>query len=156
VPDFLAQFLLLRTPSIDVLRLLIFQIFLCRQALNSCQKSKKIIIEEPWFQGLTLKTLLNWELYWNKCTLHSLYIVCVLRVWHWCIIHVAMHFWNSDNTYFFYVVLLTDLINNIKHHRMHQLKLCTLKLELHWNITIRTVHCLKSFMYHNLSHMSQA
>jgi hypothetical protein len=28
------------------------------------------IIGEPWFPGLTLKTLLNWDLYWNKCTLY--------------------------------------------------------------------------------------
>jgi hypothetical protein len=25
---------------------------------------------EPWFPGLTLKTVLNWDLYWNKCTLY--------------------------------------------------------------------------------------
>jgi hypothetical protein len=27
------------------------------------------MIGEPWFTGLMLKTLLNWDLYWNKCTL---------------------------------------------------------------------------------------
>jgi hypothetical protein len=27
-------------------------------------------IEEPWFSGLTLKTILNWDLYWHKCTLY--------------------------------------------------------------------------------------
>jgi hypothetical protein len=30
----------------------------------------KKIIGEPWFPGLTLKTILNWDLYWNKCTLY--------------------------------------------------------------------------------------
>jgi hypothetical protein len=28
------------------------------------------MIGEPWFPGLTLKTLLKWDLYWNKCTLY--------------------------------------------------------------------------------------
>jgi hypothetical protein len=28
------------------------------------------MIGEPWFPGLTLKTLFNWDLYWNKCTLY--------------------------------------------------------------------------------------
>jgi hypothetical protein len=28
------------------------------------------MIGEPWFPGLTLKTLLNWDLYWNKYTLY--------------------------------------------------------------------------------------
>jgi hypothetical protein len=27
-------------------------------------------MEEPWFPGLTLKTVLNWDFYWNKCTLY--------------------------------------------------------------------------------------
>jgi hypothetical protein len=26
--------------------------------------------KKPWFPGLTLKTLLNYDLYWNKCTLY--------------------------------------------------------------------------------------
>jgi hypothetical protein len=25
---------------------------------------------KPWFPGLTLKTVLNWDLYWYKCTLY--------------------------------------------------------------------------------------
>jgi hypothetical protein len=28
------------------------------------------MIGETWFPGLTLKTLLNWHLYWNKCILY--------------------------------------------------------------------------------------
>jgi hypothetical protein len=28
------------------------------------------MIGEPWFPGLTLKTLLNWDLYWNEYTLY--------------------------------------------------------------------------------------
>jgi hypothetical protein len=28
------------------------------------------MIGEPWFPGLTLKRLQNWDLYWNKCTLY--------------------------------------------------------------------------------------
>jgi hypothetical protein len=32
--------------------------------------SEKKMIGEPWFSGLTLKTLLNYDLYWNKCTLY--------------------------------------------------------------------------------------
>jgi hypothetical protein len=24
----------------------------------------------PWFPGLTLKTMLSWDFYWNKCTLY--------------------------------------------------------------------------------------
>jgi hypothetical protein len=28
------------------------------------------VIGEPWFSGLTLKTVLNWDFYWNKCTLY--------------------------------------------------------------------------------------
>jgi hypothetical protein len=28
------------------------------------------MIGEPWFPGLTLKMALNWDLYWNKCTLY--------------------------------------------------------------------------------------
>jgi hypothetical protein len=28
------------------------------------------MIGEPWFPGLMLKTVLNWDFYWNKCTLH--------------------------------------------------------------------------------------
>jgi hypothetical protein len=32
-----------------------------------CKQKKKVIVE-PWFPGLTLKTVLNWDLYWNKCT----------------------------------------------------------------------------------------
>jgi hypothetical protein len=27
-------------------------------------------VADPWFPGLTLKTSLNWDLYWNKCTLY--------------------------------------------------------------------------------------
>jgi hypothetical protein len=27
-------------------------------------------IGEPWFAGFTLKTVLNWDLYRNKCTLY--------------------------------------------------------------------------------------
>jgi hypothetical protein len=27
------------------------------------------VIGKPWFLGLTLKTVLNLDLYWNKCTL---------------------------------------------------------------------------------------
>jgi hypothetical protein len=30
----------------------------------------KKLTGEPRFPGLTLKTLLNWDLYWNKCTLY--------------------------------------------------------------------------------------
>jgi hypothetical protein len=30
----------------------------------------KKITGESWFPGLTLKTLLNWDLYWNKYTLY--------------------------------------------------------------------------------------
>jgi hypothetical protein len=29
------------------------------------------MIEEPWFPGLTLKTLLNWDLYCNECTSYT-------------------------------------------------------------------------------------
>jgi hypothetical protein len=28
------------------------------------------VIEEPCFPGLTLKTVLNWDFHWNKCTLY--------------------------------------------------------------------------------------
>jgi hypothetical protein len=28
------------------------------------------MIGEPWFPGLTLKTLLNWDSSWNKCALY--------------------------------------------------------------------------------------
>jgi hypothetical protein len=28
------------------------------------------VIGEPWFPGLTLKTVLNWDMDWNKCTLY--------------------------------------------------------------------------------------
>jgi hypothetical protein len=31
---------------------------------------KKKVIGEPWFPGLTLKTELNGDLHWNKCTLY--------------------------------------------------------------------------------------
>jgi hypothetical protein len=30
------------------------------------KKEKERVIGEPWFPKLTLKTLLNWDLYWNK------------------------------------------------------------------------------------------
>jgi hypothetical protein len=30
----------------------------------------KKVIGEPWFPGLTLKALLNWDSYWNKYTLY--------------------------------------------------------------------------------------
>jgi hypothetical protein len=30
----------------------------------------KKVIGEPWFPGLTLKTVLNWDFYCNKCTLY--------------------------------------------------------------------------------------
>jgi hypothetical protein len=33
-----------------------------------CEEQK--VIGEPWFSGLTLKTVLNWDFYWNKCTLY--------------------------------------------------------------------------------------
>jgi hypothetical protein len=26
--------------------------------------------KSDWFPGLTLKTVLNWDFYWNKCTLY--------------------------------------------------------------------------------------
>jgi hypothetical protein len=42
----------------------------------------KSVIGEPWFQGLTLKTVLNWDLYWNKCTL---YIEIETLLKHCCI-----------------------------------------------------------------------
>jgi hypothetical protein len=29
--------------------------------------ANKKVIGEPWFTDLTLKTVLNWDLYWNKC-----------------------------------------------------------------------------------------
>jgi hypothetical protein len=29
----------------------------------------KKVIGEPWFPGLTLKKVLHWDFYWNKCTL---------------------------------------------------------------------------------------
>jgi hypothetical protein len=28
------------------------------------------VIGETWLTGLKLKTVLNWDLYWNKCTLY--------------------------------------------------------------------------------------
>jgi hypothetical protein len=31
---------------------------------------KKKVIWEPWFPGLTLKTVLNLDFYWNKCNLY--------------------------------------------------------------------------------------
>jgi hypothetical protein len=31
---------------------------------------EKKMIGEPWFPGLTLKTLLNLDSYWNICTLY--------------------------------------------------------------------------------------
>jgi hypothetical protein len=37
--------------------------------LRTTDQPKKMI-GEPWFPGLTLKTLVNWDLYWNKCTLY--------------------------------------------------------------------------------------
>jgi hypothetical protein len=30
----------------------------------------KKVIGESWFPELTLKRVLNWDLYWNKCTLY--------------------------------------------------------------------------------------
>jgi hypothetical protein len=39
------------------------------------------MIGELWFPGLTLKTLLNWDLYWNKCTL---YIKIEALLKHYC------------------------------------------------------------------------
>jgi hypothetical protein len=31
----------------------------------------KKMIGETWFPGLTLKTVLNWDLYWSKYTLYT-------------------------------------------------------------------------------------
>jgi hypothetical protein len=39
------------------------------------------MIGEPWFLGLTLKTLLNWDLYWNEC---NLYIKIEALLKHYC------------------------------------------------------------------------
>jgi hypothetical protein len=38
--------------------------------------SKKKVIGEPWFPGLTLKTALNWDFYWNKYNLYIKIEVC--------------------------------------------------------------------------------
>jgi hypothetical protein len=38
--------------------------------LPSVLKLIKKVIEEPWFPGLTLKTVLNWDFYWNKYTFY--------------------------------------------------------------------------------------
>jgi hypothetical protein len=38
---------------------------------NSTTESKEEkVTGEPWLAGLTLKTVLNWDFYWNKCTLY--------------------------------------------------------------------------------------
>jgi hypothetical protein len=39
---------------------------------HNCDKNNgnNIKVGKPWFPGLTLKTVLNWDFYWNKCTLY--------------------------------------------------------------------------------------
>jgi hypothetical protein len=32
------------------------------------KQQQQKVIGEPWFPGLTLKTVLKWDFYWNKCT----------------------------------------------------------------------------------------
>jgi hypothetical protein len=37
---------------------------------TTLEKLKKKVIGEPWFPELTLKTVLNYDFYWNKCNLY--------------------------------------------------------------------------------------
>jgi hypothetical protein len=41
------------------------------------------MIGEPWFPGLTIKTLLKWDFYWNKCSLY-IKIEALLKHYYTC------------------------------------------------------------------------
>jgi hypothetical protein len=70
------------------------------------------VIGEPWFPGLTLKTVLHWDLYWNKCTLYIKIETLLKRYYMYSTLFIEL---NPKRLVCSYVSELRSLVINSAH-----------------------------------------